>query len=112
MPIATTNLLIDQGATFIVEWTWEQDGEVVDLTGYTARGMIRKTPLSALLLDLEPYLDIDGPNGKVTLNIPDSVTDDLTWVNFALFDIELERSGIVYRFLEGKVALNKEVTHG
>jgi hypothetical protein len=112
MPIATTNLVIEQGSSYLVEWTWEQGGEPVDLTGYEVRGMVRKAPNTEVLLNLGTYLTLGGESGTVTLNIPDTVTAGLSWSSRVCYDIELESSGgTTYRFLEGTVSLRKEITH-
>ena len=111
MAIATVNLRIDQGATYTNEWIWRQNGEPVDLTDYSARGHVRKTFNSPLLLDLTSYITL-GDEGTITVEVPSTATEGLHWPGYARYDIELEDGdGIVTRLLEGKVVLSQEVTY-
>jgi hypothetical protein len=52
------NFTVDAGGTFNREFVYKDDeGEVIDLTGYQARAQIRTSPFSAIVLRSEPAID-------------------------------------------------------
>lgn len=109
------NFTIEQGATFTRVIIWkDENGNPVDVTGYVARMQIRKTKGdSKIILSLDSG-DLGGitlgtTDGKITITIPADVTADLNF-DSGVYDLELEKSGVVTRLLEGRVTLSKEVT--
>lgn len=102
----THNLVIEQGATFVQTYTVLDAGWTWD--GWTARAQIRSAPADKgdLLLDLTPYLTVDGP--AVRLAIPATVTETLT--RNGVWDLEMSMGGTVVRILQGKVIVSLEVT--
>lgn len=85
----------------------------IDLSGYTARMQIRQK-----LGDSSVLLSLTTENGGITINntfktisitITASQTASLTF-NSAVYDLELIKDGVVTRFAQGNLILNKEVT--
>lgn len=118
MGIAQNNIEIPQGSLFDQTIVYKNnDGEPVDLTGYTAEMQIRsyKASTDDPLLTMNTsngYIVLGGEAGTIALNIPGGITATLDF-NWARYDLELYPGGVVgnsIRLLEGKVHLNKEVT--
>lgn len=102
------NLRIEQGATFAQLFDCTVDDPAFTWDGWTARSQIRTTtaPNSELLLELTPYLTVDG--GTILLSIPAAVTQTLT--RNGRWDMELVRGSVVVRLLQGAVVISREVT--
>lgn len=115
---ATENLLILQGSSFNHVFRLKNpDLTPIDLTGYTARMQIRASKNSvAVLLDLTEgngRIEIDGIDGKLTLLIDAITTSGLS--KGGVYDLEIvlpqvSDPDIVYRIVEGKISISKEVT--
>lgn len=109
------NLVIEQGATFLVNMTWtDENSSPIDLTGYDARMDIKEninsvTPIITLSVT-NTRIVLGGVAGTIQLNITDADTTSLTFSR-AVYDLEMISSGgQVTRLLEGSVTLSDEVT--
>lgn len=94
MPLFTANLSITQGATFSKQFQFKSGGGVVNLSGYTGASQFRATPSSAEkiheMTTQNGGMEIDGPNGLITLFIPPSVTEGFNFSSSpAVYDMEL-----------------------
>jgi hypothetical protein len=100
------DLVIEQGATYVQNFTVTDPGFVWD--GWSARAQIRSAPADSgeLLLDLAPYLTVIG--SAVRLAIPATVTETLT--RNGVWDLEMSMGTTVVRILQGKVTMSLEVT--
>lgn len=109
------NLVIEQGATFDPVLTWkDQNGALIDLTGFTARMQIRDTvdaPDTLHELTTENGgIALGGGAGTITLSISAADTAAFDFEQ-AVYDLEVEAAnGNVTRLLRGVVTLSKEVT--
>lgn len=108
------NITIEQGATFNPVLTWkDENGVVIDLTGYSARMQIRDTvdatSFIAELTDLTGEIVLGGTAGTITFNLSAAATAAFTF-DSAVYDLELVNGTIVNRLLKGEVILSKEVT--
>lgn len=106
---------LEQGATFRRVITWrDDDGNLVNLTGYTARMQVRRIPGDTTLLELTTAngrISLGGSAGTITLLVTAAVTAALTKWPSAVYDLELiDGSGTVTRLLEGKMRFSPEVT--
>lgn len=110
------DITIEQGADFVEVWTWkDENGSPVNLTGYSARMMVRKK-----VEDASPILDcttannrivLGGTAGTITFAVPASVTALLPTVANAVYDLELvDGAGRVRRLVEGECRITREVT--
>lgn len=106
-------LLVQPHADFLAEITWTDDeGQAVNLSGYTAKMQIRDAPNGNLIQDLTvaPNTLTVQPAGVFLAYMPASVTATLAWTH-AYFDlVAISGSGYVYRVLEGPVYLDLGVT--
>jgi hypothetical protein len=106
------NLKIEQGATFFRNMALtDDDGTVIDITGYTARMQLRSiVTASSVMLDVSGYMDIAGSSGILTINVPATVTSALDSTS-AVYDLEIESpAGVVTRLLQGNVSILPNVT--
>lgn len=115
MAAASHDFTIEQGVTTAKSFVWKDSaGDVIDLTGYTARMQIRasldatSTLLSAT--NANGQLVITAAQGKVTLTLTATETAALSF-STGVYDLELVSSGgVVTRLVEGTITLSKEVT--
>jgi hypothetical protein len=116
-------LLIEQGATFTLGFTWHQEGDVVngvvtagdpyDLTGWTARMQLRQKQGSPVLLEATTEngkITLGGTTGRVDVKFTDADTGSLT-VASGRYDLELvDPAGDVLRLLQGSVTVDANIT--
>lgn len=111
------DFVIEQGATLDLAMTWYGDEAktiIRDLTGWLGRMQVRRSKS-----DTVKALDLTTANGGVVLaatapNIRLFATDEATEaieIKKGVYDLELEEpSGKVWRVLEGKCLISKDVT--
>jgi hypothetical protein len=119
------SFIIEQGATtdFQIDWT-DDLGSPIDLTGMHARMQIRPAPdASEIFVNLSSSFSPDGTglnlSGSVGTNPLSSGSigvyisaDSSSLLTFgeAYYDLEVVNGNEVYRLIEGKVRLSKNVT--
>jgi hypothetical protein len=104
---------IEQGATLFREIAWQDGtGAPVDLTGFTARMQIRPSINSDEIIH-----ELTTENGEITIlpltgvirvEVLPEVTATLT--QRGVYDLELVKDPDVFRLLQGRVRISKEVT--
>lgn len=114
MTAGTYDITIEQGATFSRVFTWTADGSNVNLTGYTARMMVRSdiedTNALLTLTTENGGISLGGAAGTITVTISATATAALTRGS-AVYDLELiSGSSVVTRLLKGVVSITREVT--
>lgn len=116
---ARLDLTIEKGSTFERVFTWKTKDPVtgnltvVDLSGYTARAMMREDydsaqPFISLSTD-DSSIVIDLNTNEVRLTIPANITTGIQ-VDRGYWDLEMVSGVTVIRLLEGKVKIKPEVT--
>lgn len=123
MPAQTVDLTkskgrpFEQGADYLLQLRiHDENGDTIDLTGYTARMQVRQTVDNATAL-----INWSTSGGQITLNgasspnltvaVAAATTAAISWDGLAVYDIEIvSGSGYVYRVAEGKIECSKEVT--
>jgi len=119
------SFIIEQGATtdFQIDWT-DDIGSPIDLTGMHARMQIRPAPeASEIFVNLSSSfsqdgtgLNLSGSNGTNPLSSGSigiyisATSSSLLTFGEAYYDLEVVNGSEVYRLLEGKVRLSKNVT--
>ncbi len=99
------------GATFSLSLTCQDDGgSAVDLTGYSARGEVRRTSTNpAVVLDLSPTIPTPA-NGIVTISVSDETTTDIAAGDY-VFDVVLDTpTGEVIPILRASLRFDTLVT--
>jgi len=109
----TTNIVIEQGATFSQEFiVKDSDGSVKDLTGYTATAQIRRSYYSSTSTDFTTA--IVAADGKVTLSLTAAETAAIsvgsTGNNRYVYDLEVASASETLRPFEGIVTVRPNVT--
>jgi hypothetical protein len=119
------SFVIEQGATtdFQIDWT-DDLGSPIDLTGMHARMQIRPAPdASQIFVNLSSSFSPDGTglnlsgsngtnpltSGSIGIYISADSSSLLTFGE-AYYDLEVVNGNEVYRLIEGKVRLSKNVT--
>ena len=115
-PPTQTPLTILQGTTWNVPITvTDQNGSLIDFTGYTIHMQVRETPSSGTTL-----LDLSTINGGITISTTTATVlataTQTAALNFgddntAYYDIKFTSpTGIVSRYLQGPILLDLEIT--
>ena len=105
-----SNLTIDQGSDFTATITVSNEsGTLIDLTDYTARGQMRKSPFTSTYHAFTVTVS-DALAGEVSLAMTSSTTAAITAGRY-LYDIEVVSSGgTVTRIVEGIATVTPEIT--
>lgn len=102
------NLIIDQGTTFSTTITvTDDDGNALDLSGYTGAAQIRKHYTSSNSVSFN--VSISAATGEVTLSLTANATSNIVAGRY-VYDCELTNAGTVSRVLEGIVTISPQVT--
>ena len=105
------NISIDQGSDFTSIVTVEgSDGIAFNLTGYTARGQIRKSYASTTAVNFTAA--VSSPSlGQIQLNLTAAQTRSMKAGRY-LYDIEVVQTSTskVIRVVEGQVEINPSIT--
>ena len=103
------NLKIDQGADFSTSITLtDDDGNALDLTGYTGAGQIRKYYTSTTAVDFNVV--VTPSTGTVSLSLSAADSNAMNSGRY-VYDIELtDGSDVVSRIMEGIVTITPGVT--
>ena len=105
------NLIIDQGTDFSTTLTVaDANDAIINLTGYTARGQIRKHYTSSTSVDFIIEPANLGDNGKITIKLSSANTASMEPGRY-VYDVEMRSSSnTVSRALEGVLTITPEVT--
>lgn len=118
----TKAIVIQVGSVFDPTWTWMTDyaqngGVPIDLTGYTARSMIRSTIDSPdALADMTTEnggITLGGTEGTVTFFLAASATAEYSAPATGVWDVYLippAGADYAFRWLQGPVQFTPEVT--
>lgn len=106
------NFTADQGATLSKVLTYTDDaGTPINLTGYSARMMLRdRVSSSTVVLELTTgngRIALGGVAGTVTLDVAAS---DMTMSGTYVYDLELVQGVTVERLVMGEIVIRPEVT--
>lgn len=110
------NFIIQQGSTFALTFTYEdQDEVVIDLTGYTARlkAKVDYSQTSAVI-DLTTSnggITLGGAAGTIALAMTAAATAALTAPQTLYYDLELILGSTVDRIIQGTIEISPEVTN-
>lgn len=106
-----SNLTIDQGTSFTADVdVTDVDGNVLNLTGYTAAGQMRKSYASTTATDFTATVH-SAANGTVRITLTPTVTNALKAGRY-VYDVEITKTstGEVTRIVEGQVEVTPGVT--
>jgi hypothetical protein len=104
-----SNISIDQGSTFSSIVTVEgQNGLAFNLTGYTARGQIRKSYASSTAISFATSI-ASASAGQISLSLTATQTGNLKPGRY-VYDVEVVNGDVVVRVVEGQIEVNPRVT--
>lgn len=121
MPALLHDITIEVGAEFVFALEWrESDGVTpIDLSGYAARMQVRRhyTDAEALLSFTSAPgggIELGGVTGSIVVRASAALTstlplDDRGFVH-GVYDIEMEKDGVVTRLVQGRARITSEVT--
>jgi hypothetical protein len=104
-----SNLVIDQGSTYsVVLDLTDENGDIINLGGYTANSQIRKwytssTPAATFTTS------INASSGELQLSLTANQTSNLVAGRY-VYDVELDNNGVISRIVEGIVTVTPQVT--
>jgi hypothetical protein len=108
------NFTLDQGATFTQTLIYkDSDGELVDLTSYTARSKARASLESNVViwnLTNGNGITLGGATGEITLTLSAATTANYEPGAVYVYDLEIVNGSTVTRLIQGQVTVNGEVT--
>jgi hypothetical protein len=107
------NISVYQGTSFSLSPVWKIGGVPVILTGYTADMQVRASTDTGIIVELSTFngnIMIDGPYGRINLNLNAYQTAALTPGTYQ-YDLNLtDLSGFVSKILRGVFIVNASVT--
>ena len=110
---AEVDLCLPQGQTWDDEFLWEANGTAVDLTGWTARMMLRTTAEAAsptVSLSTATSTMTALSNGIIGLSYSAISSSTITAATY-LYDLEVVNpSGNVRRLMQGRAVVSREIT--
>ena len=107
---AVSNLYIDQGADFSTTlYLTDSNGDVLNLTDYTALGQVRKTYGSSTIAATFT-LSLVAATGQVTVTLTDVQTAALTSGRYVYDILITDSSGDKTRILEGHATVVPSVS--
>jgi len=106
-----SNIVVDQGADYsaAIDVT-DNDGDNLDLTGYTGAGQIRKTYSSSTAVDFTVSVATPATSGILNISLTNAQTNAMKAGRY-VYDIEItSTAGIKTRVLEGQLEITPGVT--
>ena len=102
------NFTIDAGASFTRLVEYKVGEEVVNLTGYLARGQVRKSTFGSLVLDFVPT--IDSETYEITISITPEETALLFDSNYVYaVEVHNDSTGDVAVVNHGVITVNQRI---
>ena len=106
-----SNLFVDQDADFTTTVTVnDSTGSALDLTNYTALGMIRKTYQSSTATTFTSSFVSPRTTGQITISLTDTQTSALESGRYVYDLVITDASGNKTRVVEGNVTVNPSVS--
>lgn len=110
---AKYNLTCDQATTFNFQFQIKNDSTPWNLNNYdvtmTVRPFVGASTTTLVASTDNGYITLDGPNGRVTVTVPASVTENIPSGRYS-YDLVLDSGSVVTRALEGKFVVTGAVT--
>jgi uncharacterized membrane protein YkoI len=107
-----SNIFVDQGSDFAMVVDLQQTVGTLDLTGYTARGQIKRTYSSSTSVSFTA--SVDSANNELDISLSAAQTGAMKAGRY-VYDIEIldgNSPASVTRVLEGQVDVTPRVTTG
>ena len=106
-----SNIFIDQGADFTTTVNvTDSNASALDLTGYTAAGMVRKNHLSVSSTAFTVAFVSPRSSGQITISLTDTQTAALPEGRYVYDVVITAGDGTKTRVVEGSATINPSVT--
>ncbi len=103
------NLTVDQGASFSANIdVVDNDGDALNINGYTVAGQLRKTYSSTTATDFTTSI-INASAGVAQISLTATQTGALKAGRY-VYDVEINNSGTITRVIEGQIEVTPGVT--
>jgi hypothetical protein len=108
---AKANIIVDQGTDFSTTITVKNDdGVIIDLTGYTAAAQLRKHYTSETATDFTTAFETPRSAGLLTISLSRTQTANLDSGRY-VYDVEVtDAANTRSRLVEGIVTISPQVT--
>ena len=108
---AKANIIVDQGTDFSTTITVRNDdGNLIDLAGYSAAGQIRKHYTSTTAVDFGTSFESPRSSGLLTLTLSRTQTANMEPGKY-VYDVEItDLNDVRSRLVEGIVTVTPQVT--
>jgi hypothetical protein len=103
------NLIVDQGTDYTTSINLTDDNDnVIDLTGYTAAGQLRKTYTSSNAVSFG--LELESANGVVKLSLTETQTANIVAGRYVYDVFVTSPASVTSRIVEGIVTVTPRAT--
>lgn len=112
-PTRNVNLTIQKGSTWTQSIRWLSSGEVVNITGFTARMKVKKSYYATLvefqLTTENNRILLGGELGTIEMGLTASETEQLIPGKY-VYDLELINGSLITNLMNGQITVLNEVT--
>jgi|TARA_B100001094_G_scaffold164902_1_gene159621 hypothetical protein len=105
-----SNILVDQGADYSASIdVTDNDGDNINLTGYSGAGQIRKSYSSTTAVNFTVTVASPATAGVLNISLSNSQTNAMKAGRY-VYDVEITKAGVKTRVLEGQLEITPGVT--
>jgi len=105
-----SNIVIDQGADYSASIdVTDNDGDNINLTGYSGAGQIRKSYSSTTAVNFTVAVASPATAGVLNISLSNSQTNAMKAGRY-VYDVEITKAGVKTRVLEGQLEITPGVT--
>ncbi len=105
-----SNILVDQGADYSASIdVTDNDGDNINLTGYSGAGQIRKSYSSTTAVNFTVAVASPATAGVLNISLSNSQTNAMKAGRY-VYDVEITKAGVKTRVLEGQLEITPGVT--
>ena len=112
MSAGVYDIVLDEGTKLEFELIYKDSGDVIiPLTGYSAEFKVKYKHTSSTVKDWSAYATVTGAEGKITIEVPASVTSDIGFEE-GVYNIDVINDSDPddkARLLYGNIIVNREV---
>ena len=105
-----SNILVDQGADYSASIdVTDNDGDNINLPGYSGAGQIRKSYSSTTAVNFTVTVASPATAGVLNISLSNSQTNAMKAGRY-VYDVEITKAGVKTRVLEGQLEITPGVT--
>jgi len=105
-----SNIVVDQGADYSASIdVTDNDGDNINLTGYSGAGQIRKSYSSTTAVNFTVTVASPATSGVLNISLSNSQTNAMKAGRY-VYDVEITKASVKTRVLEGQLEITPGVT--